>query len=150
MFDGHDEPRLYAITEHLGRLKHDLGKYICFRQRWLGPDADRQAWLEALQADLLNTRSGPSGSMGAEQVWEEFRAWLQGEGVDGLDVRRDADGAALFAGMESILAALPGLERGEAEVEALHAACLEVSERVRALHGRARDALRQARSAAQG
>ena len=112
MFDGHDEPRLYAITEHLGRLKHDLGKYICFRQRWLDADADHDAWIEALRADLLATRSGPSGSMRVDQVWEEFRPWLEGAG---LDVRSDPDGAELFAAMARVLGALPGLERGEVD-----------------------------------
>ena len=147
MFDGHDEPRLYAITEHLGRLKHDLGKYICFRQRWLDADADHDAWIGALRADLLATRSGPSGSMRVDQVWEEFRPWLEGAG---LDVRSDPDGAELFAAMARALGALPGLERGEVDVDAVHAACLEVSERVRSLHARGRDALRQARTSPQG
>ena len=53
--------QLRTLAEQLGRLKHDLGKYICFRQRWLPEDAPTDERREALVADLLQTRSGPSG-----------------------------------------------------------------------------------------
>lgn len=130
--------QLRPLAEHLGRLKHDLGKYICFRQRWLPPEADEAARYEALRADLMQTRSGPAGSMDARQVWNEFAPWFEEQRLD-----EEPDGAALVAALHRLWPVLDALDAGErVDLAAAAADCREVSEKVRTLHAAARAALR--------
>lgn len=78
-FDSLSPEAWSALAAHVGRLKHDLGKYVALQQRWLpadAPSADRRA---ALRDDLLSTRRGPSGIQDALSVWQEFRPGLRGE-----------------------------------------------------------------------
>ena len=72
-------PVLHAALEVAQRLKHDLGKYITLQSRWLPPEADRPSRLDALRADLLETRRGVDGQATASDVWQHFRAQLFGE-----------------------------------------------------------------------
>lgn len=136
----HDRPpeQLRTLTEQLGRLKHDLGKYICFRQRWLPDDADAEARREALVADLLQTRSGPAGTVDARAVWGEFEAWFTE-----ASLHTTPEGAELVAALDRLWPVLEAL-RGDSAVDLPAAAsdCRVVSDRIRALHARARDAAR--------
>lgn len=62
-----------TMQERVAALKHDLGKYVAWQSAnfdddaWEGPLAD--ALLEALQADILRTRSRPQGDQAAWEVW---------------------------------------------------------------------------------
>lgn len=67
-----------ALVETVARLKHDLGKYVCFQARWLAPDASFDDVRAALEADLLATRRGPDGVVSAPDVWAGLRAPLVG------------------------------------------------------------------------
>ncbi|MBW1879888.1 MAG: hypothetical protein JRI25_15545 [Deltaproteobacteria bacterium] len=67
------------MAEYLARVKHDLGKYICFQVRWLAPDASVQERRAALVADLTATRRGPGGSRDAASLWAALRPALVGE-----------------------------------------------------------------------
>lgn len=130
--------QLRPLVEHLARLKHDLGKYICFRQRWLPEDADPATVRDALAADLLQTRSGPAATVDARQVWQEFSPWFHDEGL-----HEQPDGAALVAGLERLWPVLDALAADdEVDLARATADCREVSERIRSLHASARDALR--------
>ena len=87
--DGATDEQVAAFAEHVARLKHDLGKYIAFRQNWLADEADEDALRQALVADLHHTRRGPAGSVDAQTVWREFRPPLLGEvALAGLVVQR--------------------------------------------------------------
>jgi len=68
-----------ALLELVARLKHDLGKYIAFQIRWVDDTAPVSERRRALEADLLETRRGPSGTVDAHAVWLEFRPALYGE-----------------------------------------------------------------------
>lgn len=122
----------------LSRLKHDLGKYVAFQQRWLGDDPDPTELLDALRADLLATRRGPEGEVSAVDVWGAARPALLGERpVDGIhvDLRHDADVVELTAQVSELESWMPEL-RGDAP----SAACLE---RCRALALNIADACRR-------
>lgn len=80
---------LGPLTDHVGRLKHDLGKYVSLQARWLGEDASTADRRKALEADLLSTRRGPDGSHAATSVWDEFRPGLVGAGDLGGGARAD-------------------------------------------------------------
>ena len=67
-----------ALIEWIGRLKHDLGKYITMSQRWLEPDASISERREALIQDVTETRRGPDGTQTAVEVWGSFRAVYEG------------------------------------------------------------------------
>jgi hypothetical protein len=74
-----DGESLDELIELVGRLKHDLGKYVAFQIRWLPPDASHEDRVQALRRDLLHTRSGPQGTVGALSVWREFEGVLIGK-----------------------------------------------------------------------
>jgi len=82
-----DSAQREAIAAHARRLKHDLGKYIAFRTRWLAGDAPHEEREQALRADLLATRRGPSGVSDAQDVWRGSRAVFFGEAPLVRDVR---------------------------------------------------------------
>ena len=53
-------------------LHHDLGKAIVFTQRWLASTATFDERCEAVKDDVLRTRRGPTGSVGAIEIWKSF------------------------------------------------------------------------------
>lgn len=53
-------------------LQHDLGKYIRLPLAFLPKEADQESLRLALNKALLQTRSGPTGVVTAEQLWQAF------------------------------------------------------------------------------
>jgi len=137
----------------LGRLKHDLGKYVSLQARWLGPDAGRQQRMDALTADLLRTRRGPDGEEGAHAVWAPFHEVLTGRadltaGVR-VDLGDDPDVRRIVAAMNALGPVVEPLADGSLSDEAVGAAldqCTEVAYACRDLVRRIRPLL----AAAQG
>lgn len=111
-----DPETLADLVAHLARVRHDLGRYVVFQQRWLAPDADAAERREALASDLLATRRGPDGSVDAVAVWAELRRALVGEaslvGGGRVDLSGDPDLASLDAAMREIEALIPALRAG--------------------------------------
>ena len=97
-----------TLEEAASRARHDLGKYISFAARWVEPSADIEALRSALEEDLLHTRKGPSGVVGAVELWAELRGPLVGvsDEVDRLmaEIVRGAPqlGALDRAGLEAL------------------------------------------------
>lgn len=75
-----------ALLEAAQDARHDLGKYICLNQRWLGEQSPLEQRIEALQADLLRTQSGPSGDVDAFTLWARLRPALEGAGSELVEV----------------------------------------------------------------
>jgi hypothetical protein len=101
-----------ARARAAARLRHDLGRYIRF---WAPEtlETDTEALRERLIRDVLSTRSGPSGTIPAADV---FDAWLAEEGShfeDGsaalTDIRQGIDA------LRGLAARLPELQRAELE-----------------------------------
>ncbi len=75
-----DDELLPELVEQLADLRHDLGKYITFEVRFLGPSPSESALRAALRADLLQTRRWGAHTETAEQVWARMRpALLEGD-----------------------------------------------------------------------
>ena len=102
-----------ALLDAAQDARHDLGKYICMNQRWLGEQAPLAERLEALQADLLSTQSGPDGRVDAFALWARLRPPLLGSGSELAEVD---DALARLAEKRS------AIETGRAD-EATLAAC---------------------------
>lgn len=134
-----------VLVAHVARMKHDLGKYVALRQRWLGPDAPLEERLAALVDDLLATRRGPDGTLDALSVWGEFHPGLYGQAPleEGcvVDLSSDPDVRAIDGAMAELARALPALREGVADeglVDRACAAAREVAARCRALDRRLR------------
>jgi hypothetical protein len=56
----------------LDDLLHDLGKYIAFPLQMLPVDASTSEFREALYQAIHVTRTGPSGSQSASEIWQDF------------------------------------------------------------------------------
>jgi hypothetical protein len=69
---------LEELSEHLAALRHDLGKYVCFQQRWLSPNPSTDELRDALDADLRRTRSRGDHREGAVELWARLRPELVG------------------------------------------------------------------------
>ncbi len=125
---------------YLGRVKHDLGKYIAFQQRWLAPEASAAERRDAVTADLLETRRGPDGTSDAVAVWRELRAPLIGAaplpGGAVVDLSGDPDVARIDREMARVARVVDAIAAGAAD-DALLAegarAALEVSDACAAL-----------------
>lgn len=71
---------LDALIERVGAIKHDLGKYVAWTSAnldegvWAGPLRDEL--LDALRADLLDTRKLADRSESAWAVWAGHRVAL--------------------------------------------------------------------------
>lgn len=74
-----------SLAEATARAKHDLGKYVAFQLRWLTSDCSDADLLEALQADVLNTRRGPDGSESAMSIWTRLKPELAGADIQPVD-----------------------------------------------------------------
>jgi len=127
------------------RLKHDLGKYVGLQARWLPPDAGLQERREALVQDVLQTRRGPEGNVGAREVWSPFEAVLLGHsalpGGGLVDLAGDPDVVTLRTRMDTLSALRDeaAVHRLEAEgVASAMAACADVATACRSLVRRAR------------
>lgn len=109
--------------ETMAALRHDLGKYVCFEARWLGEDAGAEALRDALRADLLRTRRGPTGEEPAAAIWARLRPGTPaGPDRDEVEAR-----VAALAGRAGRLA-----EADEAELRETARLARELAERIRA------------------
>lgn len=106
------------LVAHLARVRHDLGRYVVFQQRWVAEGAGESERREALIADLLGTRRGPEGTVDAAALWAELRRPLVGEaplpGGGRVDLAGDPDLARLDAAMGAVAEAIDGLRAGGA------------------------------------
>ncbi len=147
-----DNAHRRALFDHVSRLKHDLGKYVSLRVRWLSDDAGAAERRDALTSDLLATRHGPDGVQGAVSVWDGFRPALVGQGdLDGglrVDLSDDPEVVRLdramaivsrVAGALDAVADTAGdLAEGEAAAREVADACRTLYRRVRVPGGDAR------------
>lgn len=117
-----------SVLDAAARARHDLGKYVAFQARWLGPDASADALRDALREDLLRTRKGPTGVLDARALWRELREPLASAGVERIDALM-----AELAGRAERLDALDGAALADTARLAV-----EVAEELRALHNRVR------------
>lgn len=74
-----DLPRLGL---QLGRLRHDLGKYLQFEVRFLGTDPETEALRHALRNDLYATRKVGDAVSSAWELWAELRPAPLGDDPD--------------------------------------------------------------------
>ena len=129
-----------ALSDHVARLKHDLGKYVSMQQRWLGPDPPEDALRDALTSDLLSTRRGPLETVDAPTVWAEFRPLLVGDealpGGGRVDLRGDSDFEALDGAMRGVSRAVEALRTDSLDRDGLfagHRAAMEAADACREL-----------------
>jgi hypothetical protein len=134
-----------AVAEYVARVKHDLGKYVSFQVRWLGPEASVEDRRAALVADLTATRRGPEGSRDAASIWAALRPALVGEAplpagptMDLSDdplVQRIDEAIAVIAEVVSMLGEDPVdeavVDRGEHAALAVSEACRDLVRRYR-------------------
>lgn len=133
-----------SVAEHAALCKHDLGKYVALQTRWTAPDAPLDERRAAVLADLSQTRRGPDGNSDAVAVWAQLRPMLFGEAalLDGstVDLRDDADVAAIDAAMCEIALLIPGLSvADEREVARAIGCATAVAEACQRLYRRARE-----------
>lgn len=124
-----DPERLRAAA---ARLRHDLGKAV----RFSAPGArerDHEALRERLRVDLLATRAGLRGNVGAVEV---FEAWRREEGALFDAVPEWADRLArIEAAMETVRRLAPRLpELANADLELLDQASVSIQEECRDLY----------------
>ncbi len=119
--------RMSAI-EAAAKAKHDLGKYIAFQARWIEPGAPVHDLREALRDDLVRTRRGPDGVVGAAALWAGLRGPLVALGIDAIDAQMGVLAARADA-LESL---------DEAALLDTARIAREVADALRVLHARAR------------
>ncbi len=136
-------PERQALLVHVGRLKHDLGKYIAFQIRWLDPAATAEQRRSALISDVLSTRRSRDRTDDAATVWREFRSGLTGQTpLDGgvfVDCSKDPWFIELDEAMARLETGMPALSSGRAgddEVEQGIREALAVAEGCRGVHNR--------------
>lgn len=116
---------LAALADQVGDLRHDLGKYIGFETRFLGPDAETEALRVALRADLLATRRRGQRVESAVELWARLRpAELDG----------DPDVAVIDQAMVGLAAV--SLEGDRGALDRAAALARQVSEATRRLDAR--------------
>lgn len=64
---------LEDLVEDLADLRHDLGKYVTFGVRFLGPDPAPADLRAALEGDLLRTARRGDATETAWQLWARIR-----------------------------------------------------------------------------
>ncbi|MCB9669987.1 MAG: hypothetical protein H6736_21210 [Alphaproteobacteria bacterium] len=143
------DEQVVAFAEHVARLKHDLGKYIRFRQNWLSAEAGEDEVRAALVADLHHTRRGPDGSVDAQSVWAEFRPVLLGETelLGATFPAADARVQAVERAMVRLAALEPLEEAGGAVLQEAMEHARGVAEGIRELAADLRDLVLARRSA---
>lgn len=131
-----------ALAEHLAALHHDLGKYVSLQVRW--SNGDPSTLRDALTADLLATRRGPTGTADAAAVWDGFAPELRGErplvSGDRVDLRGDEGYDRLEAAMAEVGRTIAALRDGGPDDAGLRAgadAARIVAEQCRLLRRRA-------------
>lgn len=121
-----------ALAERVADLRHDLGKYICFETRFLGPDATDEALRAALRADLLATRRRGAEVETAAALWARLRpAELHGD----PDVVAIDDAIRALAVLD-LRAEAPALDR--AGLDRAAALARQIADATRRLDARAR------------
>ncbi len=117
---------LAPLVEVLADIRHDLGKYICFEQRFLAADAPLDQRRAALIADVGQTRRSGERVESAMDLWARMRpAQLDGdEDVDFIDAEM---------GLLSQL----WQATDPSDVERALAAAQAIARATRSLHGRA-------------
>jgi len=75
-----------TLREAALAARHDLGKYVAMRVRWLPGNAGADELRAALAADLMRTRSGPGGDESACVLWARLRVPLTAAGIEEIDV----------------------------------------------------------------
>jgi hypothetical protein len=123
-----DVPRsdLEDLVEDLADLRHDLGKYVTFGVRFLGPDPALEDLRSALQGDLLRTARRGEATETAWELWARVRP----EGLDG-----DPDVERIDAGVQALRGA--DLSGGGAQLTAAAEQARGIAEATRSLHRRA-------------
>lgn len=131
------------VREHLAAVRHDLGKYVVFQQRWLAGQPSDAELREALLADLGRTRCRGEQVEAAPTLWARLRQPLVGASVlpggAVIDLSADPDLVAIdgeIAEIAEILPLLPLAPRGE--LERAQRAAQDVSAATRRLLQRAR------------
>ena len=122
------------LLEAAAAAKHDLGKYVAFRARWLSPEATEADWLEALRADVLHTRRSAEGSEDAPSLWNRLRPGLAG-------LEGDADLSAVDEAVAALSRRLPALTDGSlagGDLQACASEARAVATHLAALHRRLR------------
>ena len=117
---------LPELIEDLTDLRHDLGKYITFEVRFLGPDPDTESLRAALRADILQTAKRGEQISSAWEVWAGLRPAALAEDPD-------------VARIEAALAGLRHVDLAGDQDTLQQAADLarQVAEGTRSLHRRA-------------
>ncbi len=138
------------LREHVGRLRHDLGKYAVLQARWLEAGATGEDRRLAAVADLLETRRGPDAIEGAVAIWARLRPGVVGEAplADGqpCDLLRDhpsvasldsavAEVAAVASEIRSAGVEPAWVERALCAGEQIAAACKALAAASRELEG---------------
>jgi len=131
----------------VNRLRHDLGKYVSFQARWVGPSASDQELADAVRADLVETRRGPAGVVSARQLWAEIRPALTGQGLldgEGVDLSLDPAISEIDAALDQIAALSEAWGAGEP------VAVRQAAELARAIQGSCAAMLRRVRVGVEG
>lgn len=106
------------LVAHLARVRHDLGRYVVFQQRWVAENAGETERRDALTADLLATRRGPEGTVDAAALWADLRRPLVGEvpliGGARVDLTGDPDLSRLDVAMVAVAGVIAALRGGGA------------------------------------
>jgi hypothetical protein len=112
-----------SLEDAAARARHDLGKYVCFSARWLDAGVATEELRTALVDDLRRTRRGPTGEVGAAELWAELRPPLLGHTAE-ID--------ALFAELTPLAAGLDTLDR--ADLDRAAALARAVADALKQLH----------------
>jgi hypothetical protein len=67
------------LADILDDMQHDLGKHLALPLLMLPSDADDDTVREAARTALWSTRRGPTGTVDAERMWNDFRATIAGD-----------------------------------------------------------------------
>ncbi len=136
--DGQREPLdIDSLLERVAALKHDLGKYVA----WTSANLDEGVWtkpasdelIDALCADLLETRKLPESTHTAWEVWVGHRGGLSDPLEPELEIV-----AAAAATIERVLPALRTRDREAIgrECANIRAAQQDIRTSLRDLHRR--------------
>ena len=63
----------FQLLDQVDDLRHDLGKYISFETRFVGPDAEVETLRRALKADIFETHRRGNQVESAWELWARLR-----------------------------------------------------------------------------